>query len=142
VEVRHIPVSRDDVPKKLMDLLEAGTVSYVWFYRTDVTNTTDRPIRIIWFEGFITYNGAWVSSNIKNRVLRTTEFLQWFGGDVTADGWLRPGGTATCHVNWHYSGSSIDVTMIAKWAFIAVDAEGNDYFAEAIVPNMEPVKLR
>jgi hypothetical protein len=32
--------------------------------------------------------------------------------------------------------------MIVKWAFIAVAAEGNDYFAEAIVPDIEPVKLK
>ena len=62
-------------------------------------------------------------------------------GDVTYDGW-RPGGTATCHVNWRGSGSSTDATMIVKWAFIAVAAEGDDYFAEAIVPDIEPVKLK
>jgi hypothetical protein len=34
-------------------------------------------------------------------------------GDVTYDGW-RPGGTATCHVNWRGSGSLTDATMIVK----------------------------
>jgi len=47
VEVRHTPLSRDNVPERLMDLLEARTFSYVWFYRTDVTNTTDRPERMV-----------------------------------------------------------------------------------------------
>lgn len=67
-------------------------------------SVTLRFIRIIWFEGFVTSSGAWVGSNIKNRVLRTTELLQRYGRKVTA--------------------------------------EGNDYFAEVIVPDIKPVKLR
>jgi hypothetical protein len=28
-----------------------------------------------------------------------------------------------------------------KWAYIAVDSQGQDYFAEALVPDIDPVRL-
>jgi hypothetical protein len=141
LEVKHTPLARKDVPKELIELLEQRRFPYVRFYRTDVKNNTDRPIRVVWFDGFFRFRGPWIASNVRGRVLRTKDFLEWYSGDdMTADGWLRPGGTASCHVNWHWTETPDDIP--SKWAYVAIDAQGNDYFAEAVVPDITPVKLR
>ena len=141
LEVRHTPLPREDVPKELIERLEQRQFPYVRFYRTDLVNNTDRPVRVVWFDGFVRWEGRWLASNVRGRVLRTKDFLDWYGGDdMNADGWIRSGGTASCHVNWHWSETPDDLPM--KWAYVAVDAQGNDYFAEAVVPDIAPVKLR
>ncbi len=67
--------------------------------------------------------------------------MQWYSTDqMTKDGWLAAGGTATCFVNWHWSPTPVPLT--AKWAYIAVDSDGNDYFAEALLPKIKLEKLR
>jgi hypothetical protein len=35
-------------------------------------------------------------------------------------------------VNWHFTETLDEVPT--KWAYLTVDAQGNDYFAEAMVP--------
>ena len=60
LEVRHTPVSREDVPRELMDRLRQPLEPhsrFFRFYRTDVTNNTDRPIRIVWFDGLLSHRG-------------------------------------------------------------------------------------
>jgi len=107
LEIRHTPVSRQDVPKDLIDRLRQPLEShsrFFRFYRTDVTNNTDRPIRIIWFDGLFSHRGQWTASNVRNGVLRTRDFIDWYGGDgLGPAGWLQAGGTATCRVNWHFT---------------------------------------
>ena len=74
-------------------------------------------------------------------VLRTSDFRDWYGGeDMTDDGWIRPGGTASCRANWHWSRTPDERSL--KWAYVAVDAARKDYFAEAVVPKIKPVRLR
>jgi hypothetical protein len=48
-----------------------------------------------------------------------------------SDGWRSPGAIAACGPNdcWAFG----DKITPVKWSFIAVDAEGNDHFAEALV---------
>jgi hypothetical protein len=138
LEVTHTPLSLNDVPKELIEKLN---FPYVRFYRTDVKNNTEKPIRIIWFEGSFNVDGRWIATNVRNKVLRTKDFLDWYSRDeMTSDGWLRPGGTASCHVNWHWTETPEDVQT--KWAYIGVDGQGNDYFAEAIVPEIKPEKMK
>ena len=73
--------------------------------------------------------------------MRTSDFLYLYGGeDMTADGWLHPGGTASCRVSWHWAETPDDIPT--KWAHMAVDAQGNDYFGEGVVPNTRPIQLR
>jgi len=133
----HTAIPVDQVPKKLLEILH---YPYIRFYRSDVTNKTDRPIRIIWFEGYFVHDGNWTASNVRNRVLRTTDFMDWYKtDDLDADGWLKPGGIASCLVNWHWTDTPDNLET--KWAYIGVDSSGNDYFAEAVVPNIEPIKL-
>jgi hypothetical protein len=138
LEITHTPLSLKDVPKELIEHLN---YAYVRFYRTDVKNSTDRPIKIVWFDAYSKFDGQWIAANIRNKVLRTKDFIDWHTTDhMTPDGWLRPGGTASCLVNWHASETPEDT--LTKWAYIGVDAQGNDYFAEAIVPDIKPEKMK
>jgi hypothetical protein len=131
LEVRHTPLSRTDVSESLRDRFRHRP--YVRFYRTDVRNNIDRPIRVVWFDAFSWLDGRWIASNVRNKVLRTRDFIDWYGSDaMTPDGWLHPAGIASCHGNWHWTNTPEDVPT--KWAYVAVDVHGNDYFAEAIVP--------
>lgn len=109
----------------------------VWVYRTEVENDHDRPIRVIWFD--FSYredchgNETWFATNVRNRALRTKDFVDWYGdGDEKLEGgWIQPGQVAACDPN--YSLAFGDEISPVRWSFIAVDAEGNDYFAEALV---------
>ena len=141
LEVIHTPLELKDVPIPLRTGLAAhlGPV-HVRFYRTDVKNNTDRVLRVVWFDGLFRDGDRWVASNVRNRVLRTRDFMDWYSRDaMTADGWILPGGTASCRVNWDWSEDG--ELSPGKWAYIAVDSEGRDYFAEALVPDVVPVRL-
>jgi len=59
---------------------------------------------------------------------------------MAPEGWLRPGGVASCMVNWHWSETPEDIRI--KWAFIGIDDQGNDYFGEAMVPKIKPEKFK
>jgi len=134
----HTAISLDQVPKKLLEKLH---YPYIRFYRTDVVNNTDRPIRIIWFDGYFAQNGNWTAGNVRNKVLRTGDFIDWYKtDDLDTDGWLKPGGVASCLVNWHWTDTP--GRLETKWAYIGVDSSGKDYFAEAVVPDIEPIKLK
>ena len=136
--VVHTPLKISDVPKELIQEID---YPYVRFYRTAVSNKANVPIKIIWFDWYFTLNGSWTASNVRNKVLRNNDFLDWHShDDISTDGWLRPGGTATCQVNWHWTEKPEDIK--SKWAYIGVDAQGNDYFAEAVVPEIKPEKLK
>ena len=136
--VVHEPLTLRDVPQELIDQLN---YPYIRFYRTDIINNTDRSLKIIWFDSFFEFNGFWSSSNIKNRVLRNDDFLDWYSrDDMDPEGWLRPGGVASCMVNWHWSETPEDINI--KWAFIGIDDQGNDYFGEAMVPKIKPEKFK
>jgi hypothetical protein len=102
---------------------------YMWYYRTEVHNKSDGWLRIVWFEGFGKDEEGWYSNNVLGRTLRGMVFSAWYTeGDPTEAGLIQPGQVAVCDVNWH---GSVDAKPPeAKWAFIAVDAAGNDYFVE------------
>jgi hypothetical protein len=107
-------------------------VRYMSYYRTEVRNLSERPLRIVWFEGYREFQGRWFGSNVLGRTMRGEDFSAWYTeGDAVEHGVIPPGKTAVCDVNWH--GSNSPEPMNAKWAFIAVDGEGNDYFAESVV---------
>ena len=139
LQVTHTPLTIKDVPE---ELIKKMNYSYARFYRTEVINNTDRPIKVIWFDGFINDQGIWFAGNIRNKVLRGSDFMDWYfhEKDMDKDGWIRPGGKAICTVNWHAADSPEDEQ--GKWAYIGIDAHGNDYFVEAIVPEIKPEKLQ
>lgn len=129
--VRHLPCQSDP------SLCSATVRS--WVYRTEVENDHDFPIRVIWFD--FSYfddchgDGDWFATNIRKRTLRHADFVDWYGDGTSSledsGGWLAPGAVAACDPNYCFAfGDSITPV---KWSFIAVDSEGNDYFAEAEV---------
>jgi hypothetical protein len=109
--------------------LDRPPFRYMHYYRTEVRNVSDRPLKIVWFEGYREVNGTWYPGNVLGRVLREEEFSSWYTeGDKITHGIIPPGRTAVCDVNWY--GSDSPGPIRSKWAFIAVDAAGNDYYAE------------
>ena len=105
-------------------------------YRTEVTNSNDVPIKIVWFDFYYMHDGHWNATNITNGVMREENFLKWYADaedkdENFSDGWLLPGKTATCDPNWNFGCD--EQFYRAKWAFIAVDATGETYFDEAEV---------
>jgi len=112
--------------------LDRPPFRYMHYYRTEVRNVSDRPLKIIWFEGYREVDGTWSPGNVLGRVLREEEFSSWYTeGDKITHGIIPPGQTAVCDVNWY--GSDSPGPIRSKWALIAVDAAGNDYYAEAVV---------
>jgi hypothetical protein len=106
--------------------------THVWYYRTEVRNLSNKPLKIVWFEAYNKIEGVWYPGNINGRTLRGSEFSEWYTeGDVITDGIIPPGGVAVCDSNWH--GSDWDEPNEAKWSFIAIDKAGNDYFIEVVV---------
>lgn len=104
----------------------------MWYYRTEVSNSTKRPLRIVWFQAYMKLNGQWVGVNVLGKTLRSKEFAAWYTeGDPARNGIIEPGQTAACDVNW--SSTTGPDFVPTKWAFIAVDDSGNDYYAEAAV---------
>lgn len=112
---------------------------YTWYYSTEIKNTSDRELKIIWFEGYSEDNGFWYGSNILNKTLRNEVFQKWYGNNRNnpAPEWIKPGETRTCNPNWH--GSYDKKGYKVKWAFIAIDKYGNDYYSESIIETV-PIK--
>ncbi len=105
---------------------------FMHYYRTEITNTSDRPLRIVWFEGYEQVDGVWYPGNVLGRALRGGDFANWYTeGHPTPNGVIPPGKTGVCDVNYH--GNNSPGKMTVKWAYIAVDDEGNDFYAEGIV---------
>jgi len=105
---------------------------YMWYYRTEVHNRSSRPLRIVWFEAYTQHEGVWYANGVLRRTMRGRDFSNWYTeGDKTENGLLPPGAVAACDVNWH--GFDSPHQPRSKWAFIAVDDKGNDYFVEAVV---------
>jgi hypothetical protein len=105
---------------------------FMWYYRTEVKNKSTVPLKIIWFEAFRREGDKWIPGNITGHALTTEDFIDWYTeGDIIKDGVILPGQTAVCDPNWH--GSEEPYTSDVKWAYKAVDPDGNIYYAEEIV---------
>ena len=46
----------------------------MWYYRTEILNKTKQPLRIVWFESYLKYNGHWYGANVLGKTLRSKEF--------------------------------------------------------------------
>lgn len=105
----------------------------MFYYRVELHNISNRPLRVVWFEGYLKIDGRWQGANVLGKTLRGREFSAWYTeGDVARGGVIPPGGAAACDPNWHgFDDPSMEVPM--KWAFIAVDGAGNDYYVEGEV---------
>jgi hypothetical protein len=112
----------------------------VWVYRTEVTNTTSRRMRVVWFEFYYRDEDQWFGVNSRNRPLGNADFVEWYGddGNILENGWLNPGTSAACDPNWHLAFG--EKPYPAKWSFLVVDDSGRESLAEAEVP--EEVMMR
>ncbi|RYG68952.1 hypothetical protein EON80_10660 [bacterium] len=127
--VEHFPNPTD---LHTADLSFKPDFAYLWFYRTEVTNTLDEPLQILRFEAFFWVENRWVASNVLGRPLTDEVFTRWYGiEDGPNNGWLRPGVKAVCEVNWHGMPSPTCPRM--KWVFYAQDERGNPYQGEGEV---------
>lgn len=119
--------------KPQKDISLASMPGDKYYYRTEVMNNNDVPIKIIWFDFYYKHNGTWTANNITNGVMRESNFLKWYseGKDDQnfKDGWLLPGKIATCDPNWNFG--CADSFHPTKWSFIAVDNNGRTYFDES-----------
>lgn len=112
---------------------------YMWYYRTEVTNNLNRPLRIISFDAFTLSYGKWIRRNILHRPLNSKDFTQWYTDGVKVkDGWIPPHETAACDPNWH--GYVQPNAPRMKWSFIAVDEKGKRYYTEAEIKSMPIMK--
>jgi hypothetical protein len=129
--VRHIRTETD--LSKYQELAEQLGFEYVCCYRTEVTNSQNRRLRIRTFEGYSLVNGTWQSGNILGRRLNWKDFCHWYNdGDQVVAGWIEPGATAVCDANWHSNNDLLPNRI--KWTFEATDEDGDLYVAEAEVP--------
>lgn len=103
---------------------------FMWYYRTEVTNHSDRPLRIVEFECFVRRGGRWVAGNLRGRSLVGTDFAEWYSG-AQPDGTIAPGATAVCRRNWH--GRPRPWSSRVKWVYVAVDDAGTHHSADAVV---------
>lgn len=136
--VTHFPNPSD---KNSSEFFPEPVFPYTWYYRTEVKNNSDRELKVIWFEGYQEDNEYWYGSNILNRTLRNDVFLKWYGNENvvgTDNEWMAPGEIRTCNPNWH---SCYDPRGFrSKWAFIAIDKYGNDYYGESII-DVVPIQV-
>ena len=102
----------------------------LWFYRTEVRNDTDHPIRITRFEGWFLRDSRWVAANVLERPLDAKDFSEWYvQGVPVTNGWIPPRASAVCDPNWH--GVTSPVSPRCKWTYEGVDAAGRVYRAES-----------
>src|SRR5690242_10243744 len=116
LEVVHTPNPCD---QHRSDSFEKDPFLFMWYYRTEVRNNTDRPLRVVKFEGYMKVFGRWVPNNIKRRELTNEDFRQWYGDEngQPSPGAIPPGGKAVCAVNWW--GGNSPVPQRTKWVYHA-----------------------
>lgn len=75
--------SKDEV-LNVRHLAPTGTIfkeapyENMWYYRTEILNKTKQPLRIVWFESYLKYNGHWYGANVLGKTLRSKEFSSWY----------------------------------------------------------------
>lgn len=130
LEVIHTPNPCD---QHASDCFPKDPFPFMWYYRTEVRNNTDVPLRVVSFEAYLRIGGRWMPRNVKNCILDGDDFRQWYGGPdgEPASGPIPPRSSAVCQVNWH--GTRAPWSPRCKWVYKAVDDQGNQLEAEAEV---------
>jgi len=120
-------------------LIKKSPYPYMWYYSTEIVNKSDRDLKIIWFESYSKIDEHWYSSNALKQTLRNKIFLKWYREKDSQDSpeWLKPNASYICDTNWH--GSDTKKPPKVKWAYIAIDKYGNDYFAASVIESI-PIK--
>ena len=108
---------------------------FMWFYRTEVHNTLDVPLRVYKFEAFSWDRRRWVAGNIMGRELTSRDFSEWYAdGHAITDGLIPPATVAVDARNWH--GSDRPTAAPVKWAYWATDPSGGEHYAEVVVESV------
>jgi len=118
--------------------------SHMWYYRTEVQNNLNVPLRITNYGFYFYENGKWVLRNIPSGTRTSADFTKRFtASDRVVDGWINPGKVAACSRTW--VGLRYPVAPRSKWKFTAEDSEGNVYQTEAeieLVPVVEKATIQ
>lgn len=105
---------------------------YMHYFRTEVQNVSDHPLKIVWFGGFAQNDGKWVGIRLAGSGPLEGRFSSSYTeGERIVDGVIPPGKAAVCDANW--TGGSAPDFARQKWAYVATDSAGNAYYAEAVV---------
>ncbi len=105
---------------------------YMHYFRTEVQNVSDRSLKIVWFGSFTLHDGKWVGNRLAGTGPLARRFSSWYtDGERTENGVIPPGKTAVDSMSW--TGSNAPGFTRQKWSYVAVDAVGNAYYAEAVV---------
>ena len=137
--VKHIPNPCDkhiynDFYKKLIK------APFIWFYRTEVTNVSDRSIKILWLWTLVKKNGEWIPTvpyPSDNKY-----FVARYSGNPDAfddQGYIMPGKTAVLDPNWYKSNVPSGITL--KVSFVGMDRKRNEYLVESYI-KCEPIEVK
>ena len=115
---------------------EENPYPFMWYYRTELRNMTDRSLQIVWFEGYYeAEDGQWHPNHVLKRPLGGEDFAAWYTEGVPCPaGVIPPGATAVCDPNWH--GSEQPHSSRIKSAYAATDPDGRVHYAEAVLTSV------
>jgi hypothetical protein len=124
----------------------AGQVSkdyggeFLTAYSTVIKNTTERRVRVVWFQSYEMSETGWRGGNISGRTLGPLDFVKWFGGDMSeGSGWIDAGGEARCDFNWKIEKSGTGNELI--WLYVAVDDNGNICCGRGDLASGDPILI-
>lgn len=101
---------------------------YMWYYRTEVKNILPFPLQITWFATFSLVDDEWVL----REEFDGDVFASWYTqGDPCPNGIIQPGQSAVRDPS--VQGSTDPKGGISKWAYIARDPGGLEYYVESVV---------
>ena len=134
--VRHTPNPSD---KHTYKGFEKKPYPFMWFYRTEVKNISDRSIKILWFWSHLgDMDNEWTTMD---NPLDNQEFINLYSGNPDAfddQGYIMPGKTAVRDPNWR--GSNTVLGDKVKHSYIGIDLDGNEYLVESFV-ECKPIKI-
>jgi hypothetical protein len=101
---------------------------YMWYYRTEVKNMLPFPLQITWLATYSWIDDAWMLQ----KEFDGEDFASWYTeGDPCPNGIIQPGQTAVRDPTMQ--GASDPKGGISKWAYLAKDPGGQEYYAESVV---------
>ncbi len=101
---------------------------YMWYYRTEVKNMLPFALQITWLATFSWIDDEWVLQ----KEFDGEDFASWYTeGDPCPNGIIQPGQTAVRDPSMQ--GATDPKGGISKWAYLAKDPGGQEYYSESVV---------
>ncbi|MEM1027916.1 MAG: hypothetical protein AAGJ38_07510 [Planctomycetota bacterium] len=133
-EIRKLPigieVTHNPHPVRAMEKGRSG-MAYTWLYETQV-KAIEQPLKIIEFGAFVRQGNRWVFANYTGKPFTLENFADWYH---CKDGILNLEETYADPLNW--SGSNRLRESISVWYFIAENTEGERYYGEALINELD-----